>query len=158
MVHDLVQQNGEVEDREPLDDGERNPDQRVLEPDQRPGRQRQDAELPHRDGEVPPRGFLVQLPHLLARDGSAQLSTERGRVRGVIVGLHGFTLDFTSLRRVGDVGAPASLFFSWTDRFADARERHADQNTGGPKQRAPVSRSPRNTTAVNIATMGTMFE
>ena len=39
MVHDLVQQDREVEDGEALDHGERDPDQRILEMDEAPCRQ-----------------------------------------------------------------------------------------------------------------------
>ena len=54
VVHDLVQQDGEVEDREALNQGERDPDQRMLEMDETPGRQREDCELPHRHDPVAP--------------------------------------------------------------------------------------------------------
>ena len=52
VVHDLVQQDREVEDREPLHERERDPDQRILEADQSPGRQAEDRELPGRNQQV----------------------------------------------------------------------------------------------------------
>src|SRR3954467_15270375 len=65
VVYDFVPEDGEVEHREPLHDGERNPDQRVLEPDQRPRRNRQDGELPRRHRDVADRLLAVQLAHLV---------------------------------------------------------------------------------------------
>jgi hypothetical protein len=52
-MHDLVQQHGEIEDREPLDDRERHPDERVRETDQSVRREAKHHELPGRDGEMP---------------------------------------------------------------------------------------------------------
>ena len=85
MVHDLVQQDGEIEDGEALDERERDPDQRVLEADEAPRRQPEHEELTHGDDPVPPRGFLVQILQLLARKRVRQLGLESHRVLRVIV-------------------------------------------------------------------------
>jgi hypothetical protein len=45
MVNHLMQEDGEIEDRETLDEHERDPHQWVLETDERPGRQAENAEL-----------------------------------------------------------------------------------------------------------------
>ena len=80
VVHDLVQQDGEVEDREALDQGERDPDQRMLEMDETPGRQPEDRELPHRHDPVAPGVLAMQLAQLLPWQGFAQLGLEGHRV------------------------------------------------------------------------------
>ena len=53
VVHDLVEEYGEVENREPLHEGQRNPDRRVREVDQRPRGRREDRNggPPPQDGE-----------------------------------------------------------------------------------------------------------
>ena len=48
VVQHLVQQDREVEDREALHEGQRNPDERVFEADEAPGRKSQDDKLPNR--------------------------------------------------------------------------------------------------------------
>src|SRR4029079_6852415 len=92
VMHDLVQEHSEIEDREPLDERQRDPDERVIEADERPRPDPQDRELTRRDNEVAQWLLPVQIPHLLARDGRAQLSTESSRVLRVVVGLHGLSI------------------------------------------------------------------
>jgi len=75
-----VQQHREIEDGEPLDERERDPDQRLLETDESPRREAEDRELADADREVPDGLFLVEIAHLRARDRSAQLGPERSRV------------------------------------------------------------------------------
>src|SRR5262245_59169634 len=88
VMHDLVQKDREIENRQTLEERERHPDQRIFEPNESPGGARQDGELPSCDDEVAPRSLPVEFAHLVARDSSAQLSSERNRVLRVIVGLH----------------------------------------------------------------------
>ena len=76
-VHDLVQQDGEVEDREALDEGEGNPHQRIAEADEYNGRDRKERELTRRDGEMPARRLAVEVPELLAGKRVAQLGPKR---------------------------------------------------------------------------------
>jgi hypothetical protein len=90
VMYDLMQKDREIEDGEPLHERERHPDQRILEPNQSPGGKPQNGKLPGCDEEVPPRSLAVEFPHLLARDGLAQLSSERNGVLGVVMGFHRF--------------------------------------------------------------------
>jgi hypothetical protein len=55
VVHHFVEHHREVEDREPLNERQRDPDQRVAVVDQPPGADRQQRELPDRDRQVPGR-------------------------------------------------------------------------------------------------------
>jgi hypothetical protein len=73
-VDDLVQQDREVENREALHEGQRHPDQRVVEMDEPPRRKPQERELPRRHHEVPGGRLPVEVAHLLTRDGVAELS------------------------------------------------------------------------------------
>src|SRR5688572_30010968 len=84
VVHDLVQKNREIENCESLHDGERDPDERVVEADERPGDERQNRELSCRDEGMAPGRLAVQLTHELARNGRAQLGAQRSRVLRVI--------------------------------------------------------------------------
>ena len=52
VVHDFVQQDGEIENRESLDDGQGQPYQRILEIDQCPGSESEDGELAHGNDEM----------------------------------------------------------------------------------------------------------
>ncbi len=61
VMNDLVQKDCEVEYREALHDGQRQPDQRVVETDESPGGEGEDGELPYRNGTVPPATPPVQL-------------------------------------------------------------------------------------------------
>ena len=85
VVHDLVQQDREVEDRESLHERQRDPDQRVLEMDESPGGAGENRELPHGDDAVPPAGLAVELAHNVAGQGFAKLSSERNRVLRVVM-------------------------------------------------------------------------
>ena len=89
VVHDLVQQHREVEDREALDERERDPDERVRERISAQVAERQDRELPRGDGEMARRRLPVQLAHLVARQRGAELGAELRRPLAVIVRLHG---------------------------------------------------------------------
>jgi hypothetical protein len=89
VVDDLVKQNREVENRESLNERQRNPDEWVVEMDESPRRQPKHGKLPRRHGEVAKGGLPVKLAHLVARNGFAQLSPERNRMLREIVGLHG---------------------------------------------------------------------
>ena len=86
VVQHLVQEHREVEDREALNEREGNPDERVIETDEAPGRQSQYRELPGRDDEVPNGRLPVQVPHLLAGDGFAQLSAKADGMLRIVVG------------------------------------------------------------------------
>lgn len=101
VMHDLMQKDREIKDRQPLDERERHPDQRILEPNQSPRREPQNRELPSCDEEVPRCRFAVEFPHLLARDGRAELSSERNRVLGVVVGFHWRSSILAGIRRPG---------------------------------------------------------
>jgi hypothetical protein len=79
-----MQQDREIEDREPLDQRERQPNQRVIEPNQGPGGKGENRKLPGCHDPVPPREFLVQLAHQVARNRGAKLSAERTGVLGVM--------------------------------------------------------------------------
>src|SRR4029453_4125066 len=98
VMHDLVQENREVKDRQSLNECQRYPDQGILETNQAPRGERENAELSSCHDEMPPGNLLVELAHLVARDRSAQLSSERYRVLGVIVGLHGNCLILAGIR------------------------------------------------------------
>jgi hypothetical protein len=63
-----------------LHEGERDPDERVVETDEPPGRKRQQGELPRGDHEVAGGRLAVEIAHLLARDGFAELGPKPGRV------------------------------------------------------------------------------
>src|SRR5262245_31504771 len=89
VMHHFVQQHGEVEHREALYDRERHPDQRMVEPDERPGRRAEDGELSERDREMPCRPLPVQLAHLGPGDGGAELRPQRARMLRVVVRFHG---------------------------------------------------------------------
>jgi hypothetical protein len=89
VMYDLVEKDREVKDRQSLNERQRYPDQRILEPNQAPRGERKNAELSSCDDEMPPGTLLVQLAHLVARDRRAELSSERNGVLGIIVGLHG---------------------------------------------------------------------
>src|SRR5688572_21716451 len=54
-VHHLVQEDGEIENRKALYEAQRNPDGRMIESNQGPGRQPDDCKLPRRDREMTPR-------------------------------------------------------------------------------------------------------
>ena len=58
----------------PCTNGERDPDQRVVETDEPPGGEREQRELPRGHDEVAGGGLPVEVAHLLARDGFAELS------------------------------------------------------------------------------------
>ena len=94
VVHHLVEQDGEVEHREALQDGQRNPDRRVIEADERPRADGQQGELPHRHGQVAKRG-LRWSARSWCRYRPAEFGVER-RVPAVVVwlrhatGLSGF--------------------------------------------------------------------
>ena len=85
MVDDLVQQHGEVEDGEALDERERNPDERIRDGDQSPRRQRQHRELPRRDQQMPSPALGVKGLHLVARQRGAELGPKRRGVLTVMV-------------------------------------------------------------------------
>src|SRR5207237_4478148 len=89
VVHDLVQQHREIEDRKALDEGEGNPDQRILVPDQPPRGERKNAELADRDREVPQWLLLMQIAHLIARNRRAELGPQPSRMLRVMVRFHG---------------------------------------------------------------------
>src|SRR6185503_6488732 len=80
VMHDLVEKNREVKDRQSLNKRQRYPDQRILEPNQAPRGERENAELSSCHHEMPPGSLLVEVAHLVARDRSAQLSSERDRM------------------------------------------------------------------------------
>ena len=86
VVQHFVQQDGEIEDREALHERERNPDERVLEPDEPPGRQPQDRKLPDRHDEVTDRRLAMERAQHVARDRLAELSLQRHRMLRVVVG------------------------------------------------------------------------
>ena len=71
-----------------LDERQRHPDERVVETDEAPGREREDRKLSRCHGEVPPRALLVELAHLFARKRRAKLSSERNRVLREVMGFH----------------------------------------------------------------------
>src|SRR3954451_11193241 len=85
VVHDLVQQHGEIEDGKSLDERERNPDQRMLEADEAPRREPEDGELARGDRDVTERRLAMQLAHQIAGDGAAELGPERGRHLSIVV-------------------------------------------------------------------------
>src|SRR6185436_20117493 len=97
VMNDFMKQDGEVKNRQPLHQRKRNPDQRIVEPDEGPGRNAKNPELPSCDEEMAERGLLVKLTHLVARDGFAQLSSKGNRVLGVVVRLHSSCFNFSSL-------------------------------------------------------------
>jgi hypothetical protein len=76
-VHNLVQQNGEVKDRESLDERERHPQQRP-----------ENQELPDGYQQMARGAFFVQLPQHGPRDGLAELGPQRGRMLPVIMVFH----------------------------------------------------------------------
>jgi hypothetical protein len=83
-----MQKDREVEDREALDQGERDPDQRVVKTDERPRGQPENAELTPRHEEVPPPGFPVEFPQLVAGDGCGELSPQRHSMLRIVMGFH----------------------------------------------------------------------
>ncbi len=85
MVHDLVQQHGEVEDGKPLHERQRDPDERVRNRDEAPRAQSEDRELPRSDQQVPRRVFLVERDQRLARQRTTQLGPQRRRVLAVMM-------------------------------------------------------------------------
>src|SRR5262249_27222007 len=91
VVHDLVQQHREVEDRESLDERQRNPDERVRAGDEPPRCERQDEELAARDYQVPRGALLVQRLQLGSCERRGELGAKRGGVSTVEVALQGLT-------------------------------------------------------------------
>src|SRR4051812_7728497 len=89
VVNDLVQQDGEVENRESLHQRQRHPDEWVVETDEAPRSEREDCKLSRCHRGVPPGIFLVQLAHLFARKRPPKLSSERNRVLRVVMRFHG---------------------------------------------------------------------
>ena len=85
VMDDLVQQNREVEDGEPLNDRERDPDERTIEMDQSPGAKRDDRKLPRGHGTVPPAGLLMQIAQQGAGESFAQLSFQRCSVPRIVM-------------------------------------------------------------------------
>ena len=88
VVQDLVQQDREVEDRKALDEGQRNPDERVVEGDESPGRRRKDRKLASSDREMTRRGLAMERAQRFARNRLAELSLQFHRVLRVVVGHH----------------------------------------------------------------------
>src|SRR4051794_29284890 len=89
VVNDLVQQDGEVENRESLHQRQRHPDEWVVETDEAPRSEREDCKLSRCHRGVPPGIFLVQFAHLFARKRPPKLSSERNRVLRVVMRFHG---------------------------------------------------------------------
>ena len=81
VMHDLVQEDREIEDGESLHDREGDPDERVLEMDESPGRQPENRELAERDQQMPCAGLSMKDAHLVARDRAPEL---RPQARGVL--------------------------------------------------------------------------
>ena len=98
VVHDLVQQHREVEDGEPLDEHERDPDQRVRDRDKSPGGQREDRELPRRDQAVARGVLLVKGAHLLARQRMAELGPQPSRMLAVMMRFHRTYVNCTTMK------------------------------------------------------------
>ena len=88
VVDDLVQENREVENRQSLDQRQRHPDERVVEMDESPRRERQNGKLARRHGKMAKGGLPVKHAQLVARNGFAQLSPKSNRVLREVVGLH----------------------------------------------------------------------
>jgi hypothetical protein len=101
VVNDFVEKNCEIENREALNHGKRDPDQWVLEVHESPGCANQDCELSSCDQEVPRGHFPVQSAHLVARDRLAQLSSERNRMLRVVMRLHGSHSILAGIRDAG---------------------------------------------------------
>src|SRR5919197_6680423 len=99
VVHDLVQQHREIEDRKTLNEGEGNPDERMLVPDQPPGGERQNRELAESDGAVPRWLLSVQIAHLIARNRRAELRPQPNRMLRVMVRFHGGSIVTAGSRR-----------------------------------------------------------
>ena len=89
VMHDLVQQDREVEDREALHEGERNPDERVGEGDQAPRGKPQDGELPRCDQEMTDAALAVERFELVTRNGRGQLCPQSRRMGAVEMAFHG---------------------------------------------------------------------
>src|SRR5262245_62142816 len=87
-MDDLVEQDCEIENGQPLHERQWDPNQWIVEPDEAPRGDTEYRKLPGCDQEMPERGLLVKFAHLVARDGFAQLSPERNRVLRVVMGLH----------------------------------------------------------------------
>jgi len=87
VVHHLVEQHREVEDREALDERQRDPDRGVVETDETPGAEAQQGELPGRDEQVSSRHLAVQLPQLPPVDRGRQVGMERSDVPAVVMSL-----------------------------------------------------------------------
>ena len=145
VMHDLVQKDREIENRQTLNQRERHPNERILEANQSPGGDCQDGELSSCDREVPPRGLAVQLAHLVARDSRAQLSSECNRVLGVVVGLHGYSSILAGIHSGGLIGL---TLVSATPISTPA----------APTIFRLLKGSFRNRVAVTMATTGTRFE
>ena len=79
------------ENRQSLDKRERNPDERVVEMDEPPRRQRQNGKLARGHSKVPKGRLLVKHSHLVARNGFAQLRPQSNRVLREVMALHGKT-------------------------------------------------------------------
>ena len=88
MVDNLVQKYREVEDGESLDQYQRNPEERMLEADERDGRQPENRKLARGDEQVPGRRLPVQLTQSVARYDLAKLRLERDGAPAVKVCLH----------------------------------------------------------------------
>ena len=89
VVHHFVQQHREVEDRQPLHERERNPDQRIRNRDERPGAQPENCELPRGDQQVPRRVLLVERDERLTGQRAAELGPQRRSVLAVMMRFHG---------------------------------------------------------------------
>src|SRR6267154_2182845 len=76
LVNRLVQKNREIEDGEPLHQGDRNPDPGLGTADEEPARDPEQEELPDQYEEVPPCPPLVKPFQLVVRDRRLQVALE----------------------------------------------------------------------------------
>ena len=87
VVHHLVEQHGEVEHREALHEGQRDPERGVRHAHQGPRDEPEQDELAHGHREVARRLPAVPVADEVLRHGRGEVGTERRRVRRVVAAL-----------------------------------------------------------------------
>ena len=88
VVHDFVQEHGEIEHGEALHQRQRHPYERARDRDQPPGGQREDRELARRNQQVARGALRVERLQHVPRQLAAELGPQRCRVLAVMMGFH----------------------------------------------------------------------
>ena len=84
-MHDFVQEDGEIEHGETLDERQRNPDERVRDRDETPRRETEDRKLTRGNQQMARRSLRVKRAQRITRDRAAELRMKRSRMLTVIV-------------------------------------------------------------------------